>query len=100
MISDFFVYFFAATGTFFILLGNFGIVRLPDILCRSHALTKCATLGIGCLVLALGVSFKGELPLLKIVLIFVFQWITIPLSGHLLLYVIKKKGLVFPSLKK
>ncbi len=33
-------------GVFFMLVGAVGVVRLPDVYCRSHASSKCVTLGI------------------------------------------------------
>jgi len=33
-------------GTFFMFVGALGVVRLPDVYCRSHAASKCVTLGI------------------------------------------------------
>ena len=35
-----------AGGLFFMFVGAVGIIRLPDVYCRSHASSKCVTLGI------------------------------------------------------
>ena len=52
-------------GLFFMFVGAVGLVRLPDVYCRSHAASKCVTLGIlgmlGALVLFTGnVSHSAE----------------------------------------
>lgn len=73
-------------GTLFILVAGIGILRLPDLLCRSHAVAKAMTLGI-CLMflgLYLDLSDSGTSTNLKIILAVVFQLLTIPVSSHLL----------------
>ena len=47
-------------GVFFMLVGCIGIVRLPDVLCRAHALTKAMTLGVVLLFLSLWVQLGEE----------------------------------------
>lgn len=94
------IYFFVIIGVIFTFLGNLGLLRLPDLLCRTHALTKALTLGIGSMILALGCFFYGTVSLWKIALILIFQFLTIPISGHLLVFEVFKKGLKFPSIKK
>jgi multicomponent Na+:H+ antiporter subunit G len=39
-------------GAFFFCAGAIGLVRLPDVYCRLHALTKADNLGLGLIVLA------------------------------------------------
>ena len=73
-------------GSLFILVAGIGILRLPDLLCRSHAVAKAMTLGI-CLMflgLYLDLSGSGTSTGLKIILAVVFQLLTIPVSSHLL----------------
>ena len=71
-------------GVALILTGSFGVLRLPDVLCRSHAVTKALTLGIFLMLLGLWLILAHEGKGLKIALIIIFQILTIPVSGHLI----------------
>ncbi len=78
-------------GSVLTLIATIGILRFPDVLCRAHALTKAMTLGIVLLLVALWISLGREVGL-KVLLAIGFQFLTIPISGHLLgLIVLKKK---------
>jgi multicomponent Na+:H+ antiporter subunit G len=58
-----------AAGTAFYTAGSIGLLRLPDLYCRLHALTKADNLGLGLLVAGL-VLHSDDLALrLKLVLI-------------------------------
>lgn len=80
-------------GTIFIILGCVGVYRLPDALCRSHALTKPLTLGIGLILLATCIHLPSYSAKFKIILAIVFQFMTIPVGSHLLAMLVKKKGI-------
>ncbi|MFU8877004.1 MAG: cation:proton antiporter, partial [Wenzhouxiangellaceae bacterium] len=45
------------TGAFFFLAGTIGLLRLPDVYCRLHALTKADNLGL--MLICLGLSVHG-----------------------------------------
>ena len=49
----------AGVGALFFLVGTVGLLRLPDFYSRTHAATKCDTLGAGSLLLALAI-FNGR----------------------------------------
>ena len=73
-------------GTFFILVGAFGLVKLDDFFRRLHAPTKASTLGVGC-ILAASVGYHlvlGEDPQPRELLITVFLFITAPVSAHMM----------------
>ncbi len=73
-------------GTFFIVIGAFGLVKLQDFFRRLHAPTKASTLGVGC-ILAVSVGYQlllGEDPQPRELLITVFLFITAPVSAHLM----------------
>ena len=73
-------------GTFFIVIGAFGMVKLNDFFRRLHAPTKASTLGVGC-ILAASVGYHlvlGEDPQPRELLITVFLFITAPVSAHLM----------------
>lgn len=78
--------FFLLTGVLFILIANYGILRMPDVYCRAHALSKAVTLGVLLMLLGLWTHSGIEAMGLKIALTVLFQFITIPLSSHLFLY--------------
>jgi len=71
------------SGSLLILAGAIGLVRLPDVLCRSHAVTKALTLGIFLMLIGLWLFLAEEGKGLKIALAIFFQMLTIPISGHL-----------------
>jgi len=79
---------FLVLGVFFILVANLGILILPDVLCRAHALSKAATLGLLLMLIGLWIQLGSEAVGLKIVLTVAFQFITIPISSHLFIYYI------------
>lgn len=86
---------FLLGGSAFILVAAIGIVRLPDVLCRSHALAKAMTLGISLMLAGLWIHLGREAAAsgLKIVLAVFFQLLTIPVSSHLLSLVAWQKNL-------
>ena len=47
------------SGSLLILASAIGVLRLPDVLCRSHAVAKALTLGIFLMLLGLWV-YQGE----------------------------------------
>lgn len=72
------------TGAALILTAAIGIVRLPDVLCRAHAVAKAMTLGIFLMLLGLWVYLGERETALKIILAIFFQLVTIPVASHLL----------------
>ena len=77
-----------AIGSFFVLVGSLGLVKLSDFLKRLHGPTKATTLGVGCILVAsIGYhALLGDgLALgLREILITVFLFITAPISAHLM----------------
>ncbi len=71
-------------GALLLGLAAFGIARLPDVLCRAHALTKAATLGLACLLGAMAFALGTVEAGFKATLALALQFLTIPLSGHLI----------------
>lgn len=71
-----------ANGAVLMSFAAYGVLRLPDVYCRSHAQTKATTLGISCLLMALWLRLGGNgLPVLFATLAQIF---TIPVSGHII----------------
>jgi multicomponent Na+:H+ antiporter subunit G len=69
-------------GSFFLLVGTIGLIRLPDVFSRMHATTKSDTLGLGLVLLGLIVTQGFVLASLKIILIIVFLWLANPTAAH------------------
>ncbi|MDQ3270026.1 MAG: Na+/H+ antiporter subunit G [Pseudomonadota bacterium] len=75
-----------AVGTFFVLVGSFGLVKLSDFFKRLHGPTKATTLGVGCILIAsIGHHASlGDGLGLREILITLFLFITAPISAHLM----------------
>lgn len=71
------------SGALLILAAAIGVLRLPDVLCRSHAVAKALTLGIFLMLLGLWVDQGEKQTALKILLAIFFQVVTIPVGSHL-----------------
>ena len=84
MSSDLFTVIFLIAGLFFLSVGCFGLIRMPDLFCRMHAAAKTTTLGLGFILIAsfihLGFSAVG----LKAILAIVFSFLTAPVGAHLI----------------
>ena len=73
-------------GAFFLFVGSFGFVELPDIMRRLHAPTKATTLGIGSLLIASMLYFalvQGD-PSLHELMITLFLFLTAPVTAHMI----------------
>ena len=57
------------SGLFFFLAGSIGLLRLPDLYSRLHALTKADNLGLGLLIAGLAISSREPLMILKLLLV-------------------------------
>ncbi|MCD6435419.1 MAG: Na+/H+ antiporter subunit G [Clostridiales bacterium] len=77
-------------GVFFLFLGNFGILRLPDVYNRIQAGTKCTTFGTFFTVVGIGIIEPGWF--WKCLLIAVFVLVTNPISSHAIARASKKSG--------
>ena len=71
-------------GTFFVLFGTIGLVRLPDLYNRLQAATKCATLGICSILLGIIISQGISALSMKSLLCIIFLMITSPAAAHAL----------------
>jgi len=72
------------TGAAFMLLSAVGILRLPDIFIRMHALTKAGTFGVTGVILAVILHFRNLEVLGPGLMVILFFFITFPVSGHLI----------------
>jgi multicomponent K+:H+ antiporter subunit G len=73
-------------GSFFLLVGSYGLAKLPSLMQRLHAPTKSTTLGVGGLLLASMVHDAALLggPSLHELLIVLFLFLSAPVTAHML----------------
>lgn len=81
------------SGSLLMLIAAIGLLRLPDVLCRSHAVAKAMTLGIFLMLFGLWLRLEGKETGLKILLAIFFQVVTIPVASHLVGLLALKKNL-------
>jgi multicomponent K+:H+ antiporter subunit G len=73
-------------GAVFLLVGSFGLAKLPDLMRRLHGPTKATTLGIGAILIASMIYFaavRGDLSVHEL-LITVFLFLTAPVSAQMI----------------
>jgi len=73
-------------GGGFVLIGSWGLVRLPSTMERLHGPTKATTLGLGALLVASVVYFQAKLGIWTAheLLISLFLFITAPISANMI----------------
>jgi multicomponent Na+:H+ antiporter subunit G len=71
-------------GSFFTVVGAFGLVRLPDVFTRMHAVSVTDTLGVGFLILGMGLQAGFSLVTLKLVFLLALFFFTGPVVTHAL----------------
>lgn len=71
-------------GTAFMSIAAIGLIRLPDLYTRMHAITKAGTLGIGLLLVGVAV-YMGDLSFTtRAIVVIVFVLLTAPVSAHMI----------------
>ncbi|MBE0409372.1 MAG: monovalent cation/H(+) antiporter subunit G [Anaerolineales bacterium] len=71
-------------GSVFLLLAGIGIIRMPDLYSRIQASTKAATLGVGCVVLAMAFHFIDLGVTIRSLLVIAFLFTTAPVAAHVI----------------
>ncbi len=84
---------FLISGSFFVLVGGFGVLRMPDVYTRSHAAGVTDTLGAGLILLGLMAQAGLTLITVKLFLILVFLLFTSPTSSFALNHTAWTSGL-------
>ncbi len=77
-ILEAFVLFFATIGVLVLLISAIGILHLPDVYARMHAVGKAATLGVNCVLIAAGLFYPNYL--LRMILLIVLFFVTAPIA--------------------
>lgn len=80
-------------GVALMALAGVGLLRLPDFLCRSHAVAKGMTLGIVLILGATALQTDSEPARIKLLLAMAFQLGTIPVASHVLGLLAYRKNL-------
>ncbi|NEV64378.1 cation:proton antiporter [Thiorhodococcus minor] len=81
--------FLIGAGVFFFAVGTLGLIRLPDLFSRLHALTKADNLGLGLVIAGLLPWVADPWTALKLVLI----WVLVMVSGATGSHLIAKRAL-------
>jgi len=82
-------------GSFFLLVGTVGLLRLPNVYNRMHATSKAATLGAASILLATAVyyGFVGDGLVALVGIVFLF--FTAPTGSHVISRAAQKMGVPF-----
>ncbi|WP_136690125.1 monovalent cation/H(+) antiporter subunit G [Halorhabdus amylolytica] len=87
--------FLIVLGVFFLLIGTFGLIRLPDVYNRMHATSKATTLGAASLFLAGFASFGPRGAGLTSLVGILFLFLTVPTGAHMISRSAQKMGVPF-----
>ena len=71
-------------GSFFTVVGTFGLVRMPDVFTRMHAASVVDTLGVGFLILGMAIQAGFSLVALKLGFLLALFFFTGPVVTHAL----------------
>jgi FimV-like protein len=81
---DFFAIAFILSGLLFFIAGSIGLLRLPDVYSRLHALTKADNVGLGLIVTGVLLLASDWLVAVKLVLVWVLVLASSAASAHLI----------------
>ena len=82
--NDLIASFLLCIGAIFLLVAGVGIIRMPDLYSRIQASTKAATLGVGCIVLAMAFHFIDLGVTVRSLLVIAFLFTTTPVAAHVI----------------
>jgi multicomponent Na+:H+ antiporter subunit G len=71
-------------GVLFMLVAAIGIIRMPDLFLRMSAVSKAASLGVACILLAVAVDFNDLGISARILAAIVFVVLTAPVASHMI----------------
>jgi multicomponent Na+:H+ antiporter subunit G len=71
-------------GAIFSVIGGIGLVRLPDLYSRCHAVSVSDTAGAGLILFGLMLQAGLSLVTVKLIMVLLFLWLTSPASTHAL----------------
>ena len=82
-----------AGGFFFLMVGAIGLVRLPDVYNRMHAVGKCDTLGSGLMLLGLMLFMSDLGPVVKLAIIIALVATINPVITHMMAKTAYERGM-------
>ena len=82
-----------AAGVVALLTGSLGLLRLPDLYSRTHAVGVMDTAAVGFIILGLIVHEGFTLISVKLALVGIFLFFTSPISTHAVAQVAHRSGL-------
>lgn len=71
-------------GALAMLLAGVGVLRMPDVFMRMQATSKAATLGVGCMMLAVAFYFSELAVTTRAVAVIIFTFLTAPIGAHMI----------------
>jgi len=71
-------------GTAFMAVAAIGLLRLPDLYTRTHAITKAGTLGIGLLLIGVTVHMSDLSFTTRAIVVILFVLLTAPVAAHMI----------------
>ncbi|MGI6308072.1 MAG: monovalent cation/H(+) antiporter subunit G [Dethiobacteria bacterium] len=89
---DIIVLVFLIGGYFFLAAGVIGLLRLPDLYNRIHAMGKCDTLGAGLALLAMLILIPGTSNTIKLLMIVGIILTVNPVMTHLIMKTAYDRG--------
>jgi multicomponent Na+:H+ antiporter subunit G len=81
-----------AIGVIALLIGSLGLIKLPDVYCRIHAVGMIDTAGSSFIILGMIIHQGFSLVSFKLALIGVFLFFTSPIATHAVAQVAHKTG--------
>ena len=81
-----------AIGVIALLIGSLGLIKLPDVYCRIHAVGMIDTAGASFIILGMIIHQGSSLVSFKLAMIGVFLFFTSPIATHAVAQVAHKTG--------
>jgi len=79
-------------GVAALLIGSIGLIRLPDVFCRIHAVGMIDTAGASFIILGMSIYEGFTLVTIKLLFIGIFLFFTSPIATHAVAQVAHKMG--------
>jgi len=84
MVADILSWVFLTGGSFFLVVGGIGVLRMPDLFTRLHAVGITDTMGAGLILSGLMLQGGVSLVTAKLFLLLCFVWFASPVSTYAL----------------
>jgi len=93
MLLDILSGFCIAVGVIALVTGSLGLIRLPDLFSRTHAVGMMDTAGVGFIILGLIIHEGFTLISVKLAFVGIFLFFTSPIATHAVAQVAYRSGL-------